>query len=91
MRLLGKAVALYLFARPARISSRQAATLSLALTPMAGLAIGLTQPIFDVAPEFGAHLAAIVASGIAILHVLGPVATRYALIASGEGEPDQRD
>ena len=91
VRLLGKASALYLFAAPARVSPRQAATLSLALTPMAGLTIGLTQPIFDVAPDFGAHLAAIVASGIAILHVLGPVATRYALIASGEGEPDQRD
>jgi Sodium/hydrogen exchanger family len=91
VRLLGKATALYLFALPARISPQQAATLSLALTPMAGLAIGLTQPIFDVAPEFGAQLAAIVASGIAIMHVLGPVATRYALLACGEGEPDQRD
>jgi Kef-type K+ transport system membrane component KefB len=86
VRLLGKAVALYLFASPARISVQQAATLSLALTPMAGLAIGMTQPIYDVAPEFGARLAAIVASGIAILHLIGPVATRYALVASGEGE-----
>jgi Kef-type K+ transport system membrane component KefB len=91
VRLVGKAAALYLCAIPARISTRQAATLSLALTPMAGLSIGMTQPIFDIAPDFGAHLAAIVVSGIAILHVLGPVATRYALLASGEGEPDRRD
>jgi len=91
VRLLGKAIALYLFAVPARISSRQAATLSLALTPLAGLAIGFTQPIYEVAPEFGAHIASIVASGIAILSVLGPIATRYALIVSGEGEPDVRD
>ena len=46
----------------------------------------MTQPIYDVAPDFGARLAAIVASGIAILHLIGPIATRYALVASGEGE-----
>jgi Kef-type K+ transport system membrane component KefB len=91
VRLIGKAAGLFLFALPARISKRQAATLSLALTPMAGLAIGMTQPIFDVAPDFGARLAAIVASGIAILHVLGPVAARYALLAAGEGAADRRD
>ena len=91
VRLVGKAVALFAFARPARVSMSQAATLTLTLTPMAGLAIGLTQPIFDIAPEFGAHLAGIVASGIAILSVLGPIATRYALIQSGEGEPGERD
>jgi Kef-type K+ transport system membrane component KefB len=91
VRLLGKAAALFAFARPARVSMAQAATLTLALTPMAGLAIGMTQPIFEISPEFGARLAGIVASGIAILAVLGPIATRFALIRSGEGEPEERD
>ncbi len=90
-RSLGKMLALYSLAWPAHISARQASTLGLALTPIAGLAIGMTQPIYDVAPEFGARLAAIVVSGVAILHVLGPVATRYALIRAGEGEPGARD
>ena len=90
-RTLGKTAALYAFAWPAHISLRQAGTLALSLTPMAGLAIGMTQPIYDVAPEFGARLAAVVASGIAILHLLGPIATRYALIRAGEGEPGARD
>ena len=90
-RVLGKVVALYAFAWPAHISARQAGTLGLALTPIAGLAIGMTQPIYDIAPEFGARLAAIVASGVAILHLLGPVATRHALIRAGEGEPGARD
>ena len=55
-----------------------AGTLSLALTPIAGLAIGMTQPIYDIAPEFGARLAAIVISGVAILQLLvrSPRATR---------------
>jgi Kef-type K+ transport system membrane component KefB len=91
VRLLGKAAGLYALAWPAHVSMRQAGTLALALTPMAGLAIGMTQPIYDVAPEFGARLAAIVVSGIAILHLLGPIATRYALIRAGEGEPGARD
>jgi Kef-type K+ transport system membrane component KefB len=90
-RSLGKAVALYALAWPAHISASQAGTLSLALTPIAGLAIGMTQPIYDVAPEFGARLAAIVISGVAILQLLGPIATRYALIRAGEGEPGARD
>jgi NhaP-type Na+/H+ or K+/H+ antiporter len=90
-RTLGKMLALYGLAWPAHISLRQAGTLALALTPMAGLAIGMTQPIYDVAPEFGARLAAIVVSGVAILHLLGPIATRYALIRAGEGEPGARD
>jgi Kef-type K+ transport system membrane component KefB len=90
-RMAGKIVALYALAWPAHVSLRQAGTLGLALTPIAGLAIGMTQPIYDIAPEFGARLAAIVASGVAILHLLGPVATRYALIRAGEGEPGARD
>ena len=90
-RSLGKTVALYALAWPAHVSLRQAGTLALSLTPMAGLAIGMTQPIYDVAPEFGARLAAVVASGIAILHLLGPIATRHALIRAGEGEPGARD
>jgi Kef-type K+ transport system membrane component KefB len=90
-RSLGKLVAVFALAWPAHVSSRQAWTLGLALTPIPGLAIGMTQPIYDIAPEFGARLAAIVVSGVAILHVLGPVATRYALIRAGEGEPGARD
>jgi Kef-type K+ transport system membrane component KefB len=91
VRILGKAIGLYALAWPAHVSMRQAGTLALALTPMAGLAIGMTRPIYDVAPEFGARLTAIVVSGVAILHLLGPVATRFALIRAGEGEPGARD
>ena len=36
-------------------------------------------------------LTPIVVSGIAILHLLGPIATRYALIRAGEGEPGARE
>ena len=90
-RAVGKLAALHALAWPAHLSTRQALTLGLALTPMAGLAIGMTQPIYEIAPEFGARLAAIVVSGVAILHLLGPIATRFALIRAGEGEPGARD
>jgi hypothetical protein len=91
VRLAGKSLALFALAWPAHVSLRQASALALTLTPMAGLAIGMTQPIYEVAPEFGARLLAIIASGLAILHLLGPIATRYALIRAGEGEPGARD
>ena len=90
-RAAGKMIGLYALAWPAHISARQAGTLGLALTPIAGLAIGMTQPIYEISPEFGARLAAIVASGVAILHLLGPIATRVALVRAGEGEPQARD
>jgi hypothetical protein len=51
----------------------------------------MTQPIFDIAPEFGARVAGVIASGIAILHILGPIATRYALLRAGEGEAGARN
>jgi NhaP-type Na+/H+ or K+/H+ antiporter len=89
-RCAGKALALFALCLPARITPRQAGTLALTLTPIGGLAIGMTQPIFEVAPEFGARLAAIVASGVAILQILGPIAVRYGLIRAGEGEPAAR-
>jgi NhaP-type Na+/H+ or K+/H+ antiporter len=90
-RFVGKAVPLFALGRSARITASQAGSLALTLTPIAGLSIGMTQPIFEVAPEFGARLAAILASGIAILHILGPIATRYALLRVREGEPGARN
>jgi NhaP-type Na+/H+ or K+/H+ antiporter len=90
-RFAGKAIALLALGRAAHITTGQAGSLALTLTPIAGLAIGMTQPIFDVAPEFGARLAAVIASGIAILHILGPIATRFALLRAGEGEPGARN
>jgi hypothetical protein len=90
-RFVGKAVGLLLLARPARVTAGQASSAALALLPIPGLAIGMTQPIFEIAPEFGARLAAIVVSGVALLHILGPIATRFALLRAGEGEPQARD
>lgn len=90
-RAVGKALGIFLLAGPARVTLKQASTAALALTPIGGLAIGMTQPIFDVAPEFGARLAAIIVSGIALLQILGPIATRFALLRAGEGEPQARD
>jgi hypothetical protein len=90
-RAVGKGLGLLLFARPARITGKQASTVALALLPIPGLAIGLTQPIFEVAPEFGARLAGILVSGVALLQILGPIATRFALLRAGEGEPQARE
>ncbi len=92
VRLVGKAIALYALAWPAHVSMRQAGTLALALTPMAGTRDrGHDTADLRHRARIRAELAAIVVSGIAILHLLGPIATRYALIRAGEGEPRARD
>ena len=65
--------------------------LSLALTPMSGIAIGIAQEIYDVYPEFSAHLTAMLVSGVAILQLLGPIATRFAFRFSGESDSSGKD
>lgn len=85
-RLLGKFVGVRLFARRSGLSERQAAMLSLALTPLAGVALGLTLSVTDLYPELGARLAMVVVSAVAVFHIAGPILTQLALIAAGETE-----
>lgn len=66
----------------------QAGLLGLALTPMSGAAVVMVQSTTAVYPEFGAKLAAIVLSAVAILEIIGPVATHVALKLAGEASPE---
>lgn len=86
VRFLGKALGVLLPAWPGRVSLKQAAMLSFALTPMSGIAIGMAQEIYDIYPEFGAQITAILVSGIAIVQIVGPIATRFAFRYAGESE-----
>lgn len=66
----------------------QAGLLGLALLPMSGTAVVMVQSTAAVYPEFGAKLAAIVLSAVAILEIIGPIATHLALRLAGEASPD---
>lgn len=64
--------------------TRQGALLGLGLLPMSGVAILTAQYVSGIQPEFGARLSALVLSVVLVLEIIGPVSSRYALLASGE-------
>ena len=84
VRSLAKISVLVLLGRPSGLSMRQSFALGVALCPMSGVAFALTAEIAARYPEFGATLAAMVFSTIAILELLGPLAVKWSLRRSGE-------
>jgi len=51
---------------------------------MAGLAIGLSQMMSELYPQFGRELQTLVLASVAILETIGPIATEFALRRAGE-------
>lgn len=88
-RIIGKTLGIFVFYRASKLSSTQAAMLSLTMFPMAGLAIGMTQSIAGIYPEFGVQLTAIVIATTGIMFVVGPIVTQFALIRAGEASPEK--
>jgi len=90
VRFLAKALALFLFGRPSGLRSKSAGLLAIALMPMSGLAIVMVQDTAAIYPSFGRELAVVLLSAIAVLELLGPVATQFALRRAGETGPEKR-
>jgi NhaP-type Na+/H+ or K+/H+ antiporter len=88
VRFLGKAVALLAFSRLSGLRAGGAGLLSVALLPMSGLAIVMVRDTAALFPAFGAELAAVVLSAVAIMEILGPLATQFALRSAGETHPE---
>ncbi|HXZ96116.1 MAG TPA: cation:proton antiporter [Burkholderiales bacterium] len=84
LRFLGKALAILVFGRLSGLRPGAAGLLSIALLPMSGLAIVMVHDISGLYPEFGAKLSAVVLSAVAILELIGPLATQFALKQAGE-------
>ncbi|VVC75630.1 hypothetical protein AQUSIP_09200 [Aquicella siphonis] len=83
-RTAAKSLGIWLFARSSRLTRQQTWALCLTLTPMAGEAIGMSNIMLDFNPNLGFHLLTISATVIAILNILGPIATQFAFVKSGE-------
>ena len=82
-RFAAMACSIYAFARPARLKWRQAGLLTLGTLPMAEASLGLAQ-ISAVYPQTAAAVAPLLAGTLIVLELLGPIATQFALIKSGE-------
>jgi Kef-type K+ transport system membrane component KefB len=86
-RYLGKSLALLAFGRLSGVRPGSAGLLALALQPMSGLAVVMVLDTAAIYPAFGGELAAVVLSAVAVLEILGPIATQYALKRAGEADP----
>lgn len=75
------------FSRLSRLTYKQAFYIGLALTPMAGLTISMSNVLDDFNPDIYRQISAIIAATVAILQILGPIATQLAFIWSKESEP----
>lgn len=88
VRFLGKALSILIFGRLSGVRAGGAGLLSLALLPMSGLAVVMVHDTAALFPLFGAELAAVVLTAVAVLELLGPLATQYALRQAGETHPE---
>ena len=82
-RMLAIGIGIFAFARPARLNSRQAASLTLANFPMTEAGLGLIH-IAYLYPAIAADIAPLLAGSLIAMELLGPIATQFALIRSGE-------
>lgn len=84
LRALAKTCGIWLFAKSSRLTTQQTWALCLALTPMAGVAVGMSNIISDFNPALGYQLMTIIATVVAILNIIGPIATQLAFVNSEE-------
>jgi len=87
VRFVGKGLALLTVGRLSGVRPANAALLTLALMPMSGLAVVMVLDTAAMYPAFGGELAAVVLSAVAVLEILGPIATQIALQRAGEADP----
>lgn len=83
-RLLAMAISVFVFARPARMNWRQAGLLALGTLPMSEASLGLSQ-VWTLYPQTSAAIAPLLAGTLIVLDLVGPIATQFALVKSGEG------
>lgn len=65
---------------------KKGALLGLALLPLSGFKIIMVQHAAGVYPDFGMQMTTLTVSILVILEIIGPICTRYALIAAGEAK-----
>lgn len=88
-RAFAKACGIWLFAKTSRLTRKQTFALSLALTPMATLAIGMSDILVNVNPDLAFELMIIITAIVAIFNIIGPIATQFAFIITGEAAMDK--
>ncbi len=83
-RFLGKAAGVLALAPFSALSVRKSGLLAVALAPMSLMAVILLKEASSAYPHLSGEVTAVVMVAVALMEVLGPLATHYALRASGE-------
>jgi len=86
IRFVGKSIGVFLFAKISRLTQQQAWSTSLALIPMAGVALGMSFMLTNLNPELGTLLVTIVSAALAILNLIGPIIAQWAFLKAGEAK-----
>ena len=69
-------------------AARGASGCWVSLLPMSGLAVVMVYDTAALYPRFGGELAAVVLWAVAVLEIIGPLATQFALKRAGETHPE---
>jgi Kef-type K+ transport system membrane component KefB len=92
VRFAAKALPIFAFGTLSKLSWRQSTALSLSLTPIAGLAAGMTFMIGDLFAANGAALSSlagtVLLASVTLMQLVGPVAARFAFTYANEVDPN---
>ena len=90
-RAIGKVGGAFLGARIYGADEKIQKYLGFAMFSQAGVAVGLLMVVQDRFPEIAGVITAIVLANVTVAELIGPLGTRYALVASGEaGKADKK-
>ncbi|MBS0350469.1 MAG: cation:proton antiporter [Proteobacteria bacterium] len=91
VRILAKFIGVGLFAKASRLTLRQTFATSLALMPLAGVALGMSFMVIDLNPQLGTLVVTIVSGALAIMNLIGPITAQWAFLLVGEAESVETD
>jgi len=84
LRLGGRFVGGWIGGRLGGLAPRQSALIGFALTPQAGVALGMALVAGEAAPDLAEELITVAVGTMLVFELFGPIATRWALRQSGE-------
>lgn len=84
VKIVAKLFGVLIFSRVSHLTHRQALALGLTLSPMAELAIGMSNRLVYFNPNFNPQLITIITAVVAILYIISPIAVHMAFIKTGE-------
>ena len=84
VKIIAKMTGVMLLSHASHLTKKQAFALALTLSPMAELAIGMSNRLIDFNPNFSHSLIIIITAVVSILNILSPVAAQIAFIQTGE-------